>query len=128
MKTFDEEKLERDFDKIEFEGCGTIYVQKNTSLSDRSVGVGFKLDTEYLKKHVPMISIIATDMPTPSSLYMAEAEREAIIIEYPSRPAKCKDCIYCGYFHPLKKNGEESRNYRHQTDRETHPTYRSSMR
>lgn len=39
------------------------------------------------------------------------------IIEYPSRPAKCKDCIYCGYFHPLKKNGEEAKSYRHKCKR-----------
>lgn len=39
------------------------------------------------------------------------------IIEYPSRPAKCKDCIYCGYFQPLKKNAEEAKNYRHRCKR-----------
>lgn len=40
-----------------------------------------------------------------------------MIIEYPSRPAKCKDCIFCGYLHPIKKDGTESRNYRHRCKR-----------
>lgn len=40
-----------------------------------------------------------------------------MIIEYPSRLAKCKDCIFCGYYHPQKKDGTESRNYRHKCKR-----------
>lgn len=36
-----------------------------------------------------------------------------MIIEYPSRAAVCKDCIYCGSFHPKKKDGTESRLRRH---------------
>lgn len=40
-----------------------------------------------------------------------------MIIEYPSRPAKCKDCIFCGYYHPKNKDGTESRNHRHKCKR-----------
>ena len=40
-----------------------------------------------------------------------ESEKE-MIIEY-SRKATCKDCIYCGYYYPLKKNGTQSRVCRH---------------
>ena len=36
-----------------------------------------------------------------------------MIIEYPSRPAKCKDCIYCGYYHLVKKDGSISYTCRH---------------
>jgi len=35
-----------------------------------------------------------------------------MIIEY-TRSAKCKDCIYCGYYHPFKKNGDKSYVHRH---------------
>ena len=40
-----------------------------------------------------------------------------MIIEYPSRKARCKDCIYCGYYYPIKKNGEESNMRRHRCKR-----------
>lgn len=40
-----------------------------------------------------------------------------MIIEYPSHPAKCKDCIYCGYYRPKKKDGTESLLYRHKCKR-----------
>ena len=36
-----------------------------------------------------------------------------MIIEYPSRKAKCKDCVYCGYYHIVKKNGNMSYVRRH---------------
>ncbi|GEM_PF-4130452 len=36
-----------------------------------------------------------------------------MIIEYPSRPARCKDCVFCGYYHPLKRNGLRSKTRRH---------------
>ena len=36
-----------------------------------------------------------------------------MIIEYAPRPAKCKDCKYCGYYYPKKKCGESSRFRRH---------------
>lgn len=36
-----------------------------------------------------------------------------MIIEYSSRPAKCKDCIYCGYYYPIKKDGNNSNYRRH---------------
>jgi hypothetical protein len=35
-----------------------------------------------------------------------------MIIEY-TRPAKCKDCIYCGYYYPKKKNGGDGWSRRH---------------
>jgi hypothetical protein len=36
-----------------------------------------------------------------------------MIIEYPSRAARCKDCIFCGYYYPKNKDGSESRSKRH---------------
>lgn len=35
-----------------------------------------------------------------------------MIFEY-SRSAKCKDCLYCGYYYPKKKDGLPSRLRRH---------------
>ena len=39
-----------------------------------------------------------------------------MIIQY-IREARCKDCKYCGYYYPLKKNGEESNLRRHKCKR-----------
>lgn len=39
------------------------------------------------------------------------------IIEYPYRPAKCKDCIYCGYYYPIKKDGTSALRSRHKCKR-----------
>lgn len=44
-----------------------------------------------------------------------------MIIEYPSRPAKCKDCVFCGYYRKTNKDGSESKRRSHkckQTEKE----------
>lgn len=40
-----------------------------------------------------------------------------MIIEYPPRPAKCKDCIFCGYYRKTNKDGSESNRRSHKCKR-----------